>query len=163
MYLILVALAYCVAYIGLLYLFSLFFRGPAVRWEHISLRSLALIVAWFGGVVYITFILPDLEIGNRILHAFGGGFLVVGMCWLVVRDLDLQLSPLEFFLFSFLVVNTLGVGNEIMEFILQTFSPLSFAQSVNDTWLDLSSNVTGALIANALLIPLFHIKKKSGS
>jgi hypothetical protein len=104
-------------------------------------------------VYFVSFRVTDWELGNRLLHIFGGGFLSFLICFFAVKDSELSISSFQFFSFSFLLVITLGVGNEILEFFLQNYAHFSFAQNVNDTWLDLISNAFGAIIAMACLTP----------
>ncbi len=59
------------------------------------------------------------------------------------------------------MVMTLGVGNEIIEFLLHNYTGLQFSTAINDTWLDLVSNTVGAVLAGILLSKL--IKEHSRS
>jgi hypothetical protein len=103
---------------------------------------------------------PDIEIGNRILHAVGGGFLTFLLCFLVVRDGEYKIGKAQFFIFSLLIVVFLGVINENIEFFLQHFFDYVAANSIDDTWLDLVSNSLGALIASLCFVPFINSKKQ---
>jgi hypothetical protein len=98
--------------------------------------------------------IPDIWWGNRFLHAVGGGALCVIICFLVVRDNDVKIGRFQFLVFSAMVVTTLGVGNEILEYYAQTYFDIIAASTIDDTWLDLISNTVGIGITAALLTPL---------
>lgn len=134
-------------------LFPFFFINQTVRVTSKSFVSLLtiFILSILGYVV--AFSIPDPEFGNRILHGFGGGFMGLLVCFLVIKDTKLQLGKFQFVIFSLLVVAALGVANEILEFFLQNYLGRIFAQSVNDTWYDLTSNLIGSLIAALLFVP----------
>lgn len=97
--------------------------------------------------------ISDLELGNRIIHAFGGGFLAYLVCFFAVKDDRIKIDSVKFFIFSFMLVMTLGIGNEIAEYFLQNYLNFSAAPSINDTWLDLMSNIAGTLIAALCFTP----------
>jgi hypothetical protein len=101
----------------------------------------------------IAFSIPNPELGNRILHGFGGGFMALLAFFLAVKDTNIKLRKFQFFFFSLAVVAALGVANEILEFFLQNYVGLIFAESINDTWYDLISNTVGSLIAALLFLP----------
>ena len=160
MYLLLIAFCYSIAYLLLWFLFPAFFEGSIDRPHRRSLRSIGSIVLLSLLVSVISMQIKDLELSNRFLHAFGGGFLSFFVCFLVVKDTRITISRFQFFVFSFLVVIALGVGNEILEYILQNYTPLSFAKTANDTWLDLISNCVGALIAAVPLVYFIRLPKQ---
>ena len=154
MYLLFLLCAMCSAYFGLTYLFWGFFEDklpPAFRRR--SLYSILGISVFMLIVFTGVYLMPsmDLGIGNRILHACGGGFLAYVVCFLVVRDSGLRISRFRFFIFTFLVVTALGVANEMLEFQLQSTTSLIFSPTPTDTWLDLASNLVGSLIAAVLI------------
>jgi hypothetical protein len=153
MYLFLVALGLCVTYFLLYLLFPTFFKETIPAMGRRSLYSLAVIVGLSVLVFAISFAIRDSELSNRVLHIFGGGFLSFLICFIVVKDTKLQIDRLQFFVFSFLVVISLGAVNEMLEYFLQNYFNFSFAKTANDTWLDLISNSVGALIAAVILVP----------
>ena len=51
---------------------------------------------------------------------------------------------------------SLGVANEIMEFILQNYAGFTFSTSINDTWYDLTSNVVGSIISALCFLPFIQ-------
>ena len=153
MYLILVALGFCFVYVALLFLYALFFKSALPTMRLRFAYSAAWILALYTAVSLFAGTIEDLELSNRILHIFGGGFLAYFVCFLVAKDLTLQVSRFHFIVFSLLVVSALGVANEIIEYFLQNYTSLSFATSANDTWLDLMSNSIGAFIGTVLLTP----------
>ncbi len=155
MYLLFLMLGYCLAYVLLQYLFSSFFENAdagRVR-DRLSLFSMAVIMSLNLIFFLISAAVPDPEISNRVLHVFGGGFLAFLVCFLVVKDGGLRIGRFRFFVFSFLVTVALGVANEIVEFLLQRYAGFTFATSAMDTWFDLLSNVCGALLGAACLLP----------
>jgi hypothetical protein len=152
-FLLLLAAGMGLGYLALLYLFTYFFTGrlPTLgpRSFYTALGVVVLSLAGYG----VSFSYPDPEIGNRILHAFGGGFLAFLMCFLVWRETKLPITIFQFTVFSALIVTAMGVGNEMLEFFLQNYRDLLFARDPNDTWLDLISNTVGLAIAAGLLLP----------
>lgn len=105
--------------------------------------------------------IPDLETSNRILHAFGGGFMAVLVCFLAMTDAQLRTSGVRFALYALLIASTLGVANELLEFVLQQHMGYLFAVHVNDTWLDLVSNTIGISIGIACFAPFIRKPKDS--
>lgn len=157
MYLLLISFGLCVTYVLLYFLFPFFFKGKTVRLTRQSLYSIIYIILLSLLIFVVSLSVTNLELGNRVLHTFGGGFLSFFTCFLVVRDSKLPINKFQFFILSFLVAIALGVANEILEFFFQQYFHIIFAATVNDTWLDLISNTVGALIAGACFTPL--IKK----
>lgn len=153
MYLFLVLLGWIVTYFSLYFLFPAFFKSPrpVLGWR--SARSLGLVIAFSLLIFAISFSIKDLELSNRVLHIFGGGFLSFLVCFLVAKDTKINIGRFQFFTFSFLVVLSLGAANEMLEYVLQNYFNFSFAKTANDTWLDLISNFLGALIAGVFLTP----------
>ena len=135
----------------------MFFKNTLPSYKNLSFSSYFLILSICIVAFIASFSVKDLDLSNRILHTFGGGFVTFFVCFLVVKDTNLQISRFQFFVFSFLVTVSLGAANEILEYFLQNYLNFSFAKSANDTWLDLISNTFGALIAATILVPF--IKK----
>ena len=102
MYLLLLTFGMCVAYFLLFFLYSYFFKNKVTALQDKNLVSLLVIVAANIVAYGISFAIPDRELSNRILHALGGGFMVFLVCFLVVRDLKLDIGRFQFFIFSFL-------------------------------------------------------------
>ncbi len=152
MYLIFLLFSLVAFYILLLALIPLFFEKPLNKFfKNISpISILSILVLGFLSFV-LSFLIPDRELSNRVLHAVGGGVMGFVVCFLATKNSGVPITKFQFFSFSFLIVNMLGIGNEILEFVLQEFGPFLFANSINDTWLDLVSNITGALIAGVVL------------
>ena len=100
------------------------------------------------------------ELANRLLHALGGGALGTLTCYLATKDSKVNITTFQFFIFSFLLVTALGVGNELLEFFLQETTGEIFSNSNIDAWLDLASNTVGALLASAVFVPIFSKLKK---
>jgi hypothetical protein len=116
-----------------------------------SAVSVAVIVVLYLAVYAFNAMVKDPEISNWVLHTWGGGALAVGTYFLAVRDSGVQSTTLQFFVFGFLVATALGVANELVEFFLQSQFGLIFAESVDDTWVDLTNNTLGALLTLSCL------------
>jgi hypothetical protein len=160
-YLITISCLLCVAYILFLQVFNYFFAHKTVPIPYKAVSSITLIF-FLSLIGYaIAFKIHDIELANRIMHGFGGGFLAFLVCYLAVRDSELKISRFQFFVFSFLLVTAMGVANEILECILQQYGGLRSATSVTDTWYDLISNTVGILIAAAFLVPFISKLKSS--
>lgn len=155
-YLVAIALGLCVAYFLIFKVFSVFFgeNNAGISGKAASSLAIIIIFAWLGYTV--TFLIPDLETGNRVLHLFVGGFLGTLICFLVARDGGFRISRLQFFIMSLLIVTALGAFNEHIEYFLQTYVRYLFYSNPKDTWLDLLSNTTGILIGNACLLPFLN-------
>ncbi len=151
----------CLAYLLVYLLIGPFFNQPTARLTARSTYSLITIFVFSLLTFAISIYIPDLVLGNRVLHAFGGGFMAFFVCFLAARDSRVKINRFQFLLVSLLVVTALGVANEIIEFFLQYYFAkydLFFATTINDTWLDLVSNTIGILLAAAVFVP--HIKKR---
>ena len=158
MFFLLVTSAMIGAYGGLLVVIPLLFNTPISIPTSRSWRSIGSIIA-ASFLALVTATLPtDPWWSNRLLHAIGGGVLASVVCFLAVRDSNVSLSKLQFFILNFLIVAALGVTNELAEFFLQTYFTISFATSVEDTWLDLTSNCIGTLLAGTVITVFFHQK-----
>ena len=153
MYLAFITLGLCTAYFFLEHLFNLFFERHLAHVSRRNIGSVVTIILSSLFVYFIAYIIPDVELANRFLHMIGGGFLSVMVCFLVVKDSRIHISKFQFFVFSFFIVTALGVGNEIMEFILQNYFSLVAATTINDTWLDLISNLMGILAGSICFTP----------
>lgn len=160
MYLLAITTSLCVSYFILFALFPFFFENKFVRLNSRTLLSIGILLFLSFLGYFIAFSISDPELSNRFLHGFGGGFMALLVCFLVLRDTGIQLRKFQFVIFSFLVVTTLGVGNEILEFFLQNYIGMTFAISTNDTWLDLISNTVGTLLGALILAPFAHFKNK---
>ncbi len=169
MFLFLITLGLICVYFALYFILPRLFRvlpphGHVSRETFVrkSLPSLLIITSLsFIGYI-VAFSISNEEIGNRVLHGFGGGFMALLTCFLSVRDMKLKIDTFQFSLVSFMIVMCLGIGNEILELILHNTTSLVFTRSINDTWLDLVSNLIGCLIALSLFAP-FLTKKASVS
>jgi hypothetical protein len=156
MYLVSILIGMCLVYWLLLFLFPLFFSSTTPS-RAVSLSSMIYIILSGGLAFALSFSVAGAELSNRIMHVFGGGFLGFFTCFLAAKDSRIRTGKLQFFIFSFLIVTALGVANEIIEFVLQTYWHLDFAESVDDTWLDLISNCGGILIASICTVPFVKI------
>lgn len=122
--------------------------------------SSIIIFAIFSAIIfYLSFVIPNPIVANRLLHSIGGGFAGILVCFLSVKDYGLQMNRLQFFILSALTITALGVGNEIFECILQNYLGYISAETINDTWLDLISNTGGIILALAIFTPFIGKKK----
>jgi hypothetical protein len=120
--------------------------------------SCGIIFIFSLAVYFISYSVPDEELGNRTIHAFGGGFLAFMVSFLAVKDDRLRIDPIKFFFLTFMLVMTLGIINEVAEYFLQNYFDFTAAPHINDTWLDLMSNFGGALIAGLCFTPFLNKK-----
>lgn len=159
-YLVILTAIFCAVYLSLLFVLPAFFKNGAPQ---LTMRSL-LPCIWIIGVSVLMYIvsitMADEALGNRLLHMFGGGFLAFAACFFATRNSNVNIAKFQFFLLSMLVVTTLGVGNELLEFLLQSTTGVIFAPTINDTWLDLLSNTIGALLASAIFVPLLRPRQE---
>ena len=98
--------------------------------------------------------IQDLELSNRILHILGGGFFGFLTCFFATRDSGVRINKFQFFVLSALIVLALGVANELLEFLLQSYAGIISAATPTDTWFDLASNTIGIGIASIFLVQL---------
>lgn len=155
LYLLAITGGLCLSYIFLPFVFAVFFPSSiqvTVRRAQYGMSMFWICLLSFGCYV-LAHLVSDPELSNRLLHILGGGFLALFVCFLVVRDNQLKISRIQFLLLSGLVVIALGVGNEMVEFVLQNYFNWVFAQTVVDTWLDLISNMLGAIIGAVIFTP----------
>ena len=155
MYLAIVAVALCAMYFLLSFALARFFGWEKPDFSLRTLYSLSAILVTAGITLVVMFQIDDREIANRIEHIFGGGFLGFLVCYLVARDAAKKITYFQLFVLGFLTVTALGVGNEILEFVAQEHFGIVLAKDLNDTWLDLVSNMLGTLLAASICIPLF--------
>lgn len=155
-YLAFLLVSFWLTYAALFFLFPLFFANRLPRPSARSAASLAMILAALLAVFIIVVAVPDRTLGNRLLHALGGGFLSFFVCYLVVRDTKLAIGRFQFLVFGALVVTALGVGNEILEFFFALWLRVNFQSDGFDTWLDLISNAVGTALGAIVFVPLLR-------
>jgi hypothetical protein len=160
-YLFLLTVAISFSYFPIRWLLHYFFdfKQPALgnRWI-ISCLEIAIFSLF---VYFVSYSISNEDLGNRIIHAFGGGFLAYMVSFLAAKDSGLILPKAKFFIFTFMLVMTLGIGNEVVEFFLQNNFGFTAAPTINDTWLDLMSNITGTLIAAVCFTPFLKSSRRS--
>lgn len=140
-----------------------FFKQSHVAITKRSLWSIVSIILLIAGISLIIFNVQSEFWGNRIQHCFAGGFLMTFVLFRVIKDTGVRLDPVRFFLMSGMLVTTLGVTSEMLEFFLQTTTHLVFAESINDTWWDLLSNAVGATIGGLLFAPFIPLEITNSS
>lgn len=158
-YLISITFGLCLGYFIFIALLPYLFDKKIARVGKVDIASVILVGILSLSSYFLVNKINNIEISNRILHA-SGSFFAFLVCYLVVRNSNLNLNKLQFFIFCAMVVTTLGVGNEIVEFFLQNYFGLVAATSINDTWLDLISNTVGLLIAAVIFTPFINRKSK---
>ena len=154
MYLAALAGLLCLSYVALSYGLPWFFEGGRARLGPPAWRSLLTIALFALGAFLVSFHIHDKQLANRFLHVFGGGVAGFLVCFLAARDSALLIGRARFFIVAALVVTAMGVGNELLEFFLQEYTPLLFSSTPIDTWLDLASNTVGIALAALILTPL---------
>jgi hypothetical protein len=159
MYLLFITLGLCLSYFIFYYLLFMFVSVSNEKFGKKTIYSLVGVFIASLIIYIIVFNISDLVLGNRLLHTFGGGFLGVLVCFLVVKDKKIDLTKLQFFVLSLLLVTFLGVLNEILECVLQNYFGIISADSINDTWFDLISNTVGLLLAGIFFVPFINSKK----
>lgn len=153
MYLLGLSFVYCIAYLILFFGIPFFFTNSLPKIYRYSMVSIVWILVFYFAVLVLSSVLLDPELANRILHTLGGGSLIVFVCFLAIKDSKTKINRFQFFTIAISVATLFGVANEIFEFILQNHFGFIFANSINDTWLDLISNTIGAILASVCLIP----------
>ncbi len=148
------------AYVAFFLYVPMFFQKKPALSARVSLFSVLWIVLASVAVDIVSFQIPDEQIANRVMHIFGGGVISFLVFFLAVKDAKLKLGRSQFFILGFLLVATLGVFNEIIEFFLQQYAHVVFSDTVTDTWLDLTSNTIGALLGGAVLTPFIPRPRK---
>jgi hypothetical protein len=142
-------------------LFLHFFFNSKPRFNpHKYIVSCTALLVFSLTTYMVSIMVPNFEMGNRIIHTFGGGFLVYMACFFAAKDTHLAANKLKFAVLCFMLVMTLGVFNEIVEYVLQNYFNFTAAPHINDTWLDLISNTVGCLIAIGCFTPFLNRVKK---
>ena len=72
------------------------------------------------------------------------------VCYRAMKDAHLKISRFQFVALSLLLATAMGVANELMEFSIQTTAGIIFAPNTMDTWLDLTSNTVGMVVAGTI-------------
>ncbi len=151
MYTLILIFGMIATYFVVLFILSkLFQQKPVFIWSKIT-RSLFVIVAFTIFTYISTSYIEDEDVSNRLLHAIGGGFNVVLATFLVIKDFKFKLDFIQFGIIAILLVSFFGIGNEIIEYFLQTNFDMIFASTSIDTWLDLISNGLGGLLGTICL------------
>lgn len=150
--------AYLLLYIILNYALQLVLKKK-INKQTLQKKSFILIALSSVTIFSIVFLIKDPELANRFQHAIAGGFLVMLISYLAFKDSQVEINKLQIILLSALVVTFLGVLNEILEFIIQINTKLVFADNLNDTWLDLTSNFFGIMLGSIFALLDNKIKK----
>jgi uncharacterized membrane protein YhaH (DUF805 family) len=153
-YLVAMTLIFGATYFALYFFIPFLVGQKPASLSRRSLYSVLIIIGFSIATSFIASIIPDLALSNRFLHAIGGGFLAMLVCFLSSRDSNIKISKFQLISISFLVTTFLGVGNELAEFALQSITGFPFTDSLIDTWLDLTSNTVGAALGVLCLAPL---------
>ena len=85
-----------------------------------------------------------------VQHIVGGGFVSAILTIYFQRQLGLQLAIVNQWLFLAGVTSVLSIGNELLEFFLNSF--LGTTINSADTWWDLLANVIGAIVSYAAIM-----------
>ncbi|MBI5138281.1 MAG: hypothetical protein HZA95_00600 [Candidatus Vogelbacteria bacterium] len=147
----------CAMYFVVYFVAPKFFEKTSapLAWKH-TLRSLVVILVTAFIAMYLVFATPSEWWGNRIQHALGGGFVATMVCYLAVKDSKIKLSYLQFIFATLMLVSLLGVGNEVVEYLAQHFLDIISAATVDDTWLDLVSNLVGIAVGLICFTPFIR-------
>lgn len=147
MYLIPFTVAYIFCYIIFIPFFQKFFDHRIEIKNNIKTSSILIILLLSIILGFIIFAIRDEELANRFQHAIFGGTLFSSSLFLSLKDSKVKINLWKSSVIIFLLTTTFGVFNELLEFWLQSFLPIRFATSIEDTWLDLASNAVGILVA----------------
>lgn len=150
---------YLALYIILNYTFQYFFKNKKINKKSLKKKSFLIILLSSILIFSIMLFIKDIELANRFQHAIGGGFLAMLISYLAFKDSNANLNKLEIFILSVLLVTFLGVLNEIAEFFVQANTNLIFSHSIEDTWLDLTSNMFGIILGSLPILLAKNIKK----
>ena len=142
------------SYIPVYFLFGYFFAPTVPPLSRRSLYSLLGAAALFALAAVAVYLVPNVWWGNRVQHAFGGGFVILFICYRAAVDAQLDIARLKFVIFSAFIVTALGVCNELIELTLQTYTHYVFSSTVTDTWFDLASNTVGLALGSVVFAPL---------
>jgi len=142
-----------VSYVVMFFLIPFLFTNKTPSSKNLSAGSIIFILFSSFASYLLADLFPSEFWGNRFLHTFGGGFLAYLTCYLATKDSKVHIRRAQFFVLSFLVVIALGNVNEVFEFILHNTTNIVFAETINDTWLDLCCNIIGALVAALIFTP----------
>ncbi len=153
-----VTIVYTITYLFFLITLPKFFIDKLGSIQNINFRSVFLSILITLGSLILGLSISDVELGNRIQHAIGGGFVIFIIYLLALKDSGLLINKIQKYVLGFLIVTTLGVFNEILEFTMQEFTGFQFTATTIDTWLDLVSNTVGILLA--ILLSHIFIKDK---
>ena len=144
-------------------LYSLLFTAVAARWLAGELgrtpdyrrhgRWLVVMVAAqlvasalsyrFGGVL-----------GNALLHGLGGGVAAALLFTYLVGTFEVAWSVRVQAVGLFILVSTLGVLNELGEYVVELFHLAVYSEDTHDTWRDFTANTVGAALGFVLLLAL---------
>lgn len=159
MYLIILSIGIIVSYFLCIAILNLVFNKKLEINYSRGMSSILIILVFTWLTYFISVYLFHGEISNRLLHMFGGGFNVTLVVFLAQRDSKISIGYLQFAIMSILLVSFFGICNEILEYLMQEFFRYTFARSIEDTWLDLISNLIGSVIGVVSLAYFFKYKK----
>ncbi|MEN9647369.1 MAG: hypothetical protein RLY57_173 [Candidatus Parcubacteria bacterium] len=135
---------YSVLYVG----FQKIFTQKYKPFSRKSCFSIVILTILSIATYYISFnFFTDPVLGNRFLHAFGGGFVLFLVAHAALQDAGIVLKQSTVFITGFMIVTLLGLFNEVLEAFLQQHVDFVFAPSLTDTLLDLVSNTVGFIVA----------------
>lgn len=123
------------------------------RWVAIALvlQVIAIIFSFF----------MEGKTGNLILHGLGGGVVSCLLFFYLIRTFNIQLNWRLELAALFMFVSSLGVINELLEYVGQLTTPWIFNADLHDTWRDLTANSTGAVVA-WFAVRIFLAEPKTG-
>lgn len=156
-YLMVAALGLGLAYFPVSFILArLFASNKTHSWKKLMFSFVIIMVSSLL-ISAISLTVPH-GLDNRFLHAFGGGFMAVLVCFISFKNHDFKMSRFQFAIMAILLGMAFGTANEMFEFFLQSNFGLVANASLNDTWLDLASNTVGMFIALPLLLPFVRTR-----
>lgn len=151
-YLLAAAVGLSLAYLPVSFVFRKFFASSKNHLLKKSILSFLIIAATSILISAISLTMPHGP-DNRFLHAFGGGFMIVLVCFLSCKNHGFNISKFQFAIIALLLGTAFGTVNELLEFFLESNFDLATNTSLNDSWLDLTSNTVGIFIALPVFLP----------
>ncbi len=145
-YMIALDIAMWLAYIAMIYILP--YLQKWIRWSHYNIeRSHVVQVILLALITWqISIFIPDPALSNRRLHAVGWWVVIAYAYYLAAKDSHSNMKILQYIMIGMMICNTAWIANELAESVLQNFTSIIFAPSIEDTRRDLRANMVGSTI-----------------
>ena len=153
-------------------MFLLFFKQIKPFSDYIKDLKSILQTSWILGLTVLivsTFfgfflnIATDNGTGNFVLHFVGGGVNVALIWEYIKKNLTFKIPFIMEVFVLYFVVSGFGAANELLEYLLDTFTRLKFSPDRTDTWKDILANTLGCYTGFLLVFgfkKIFEVFKK---